>query len=680
MKKYWFWGAAFLFAIVSLAPTARADEPVTRIKIISAAQTIATSTPSAVFTIEAQDATGSKVNVATTTRVTLATDSPGGQFLTSSATGPCGTATTTSVTISNGTSRKSFCYVSSTPGNFTISISVLDQPAVAGDSQLITIGDNPVSPVPSPPPSPQATTTASSTLTTSLKVKIYRFLPNPAGSDGDSEWVEIKSEESEEVLLDGWLLDDKDTGGGPAADALTLSGVILPGEVKRFMLSAGVFALNNTGGDEINLYFADLSLADKVEYSVVAYDDGVFEFRESIWQPPVQPQASSGGGGGAAAVPPPSPVYAPVTEFKLNEILPNPFGDDKGREWVEIYNSGNATATLAGYFLANGEAETWGSKAWVIPTSTAVGPLGIVAMVLPKEAFSLGNSGTDKVKLFSPQKQLIDSISYEDAPENQSWAKTGENQWEWGVPTFNLTNNSVPKLMPVFISEILPMPAGDGEEFIELFNPDAQVWDLEGSVLQVGTRKKVFEAGTIINPAGFLTFYEDSLSARLNNAGQSVRLYDAFGRLVSEVLYPKSQTGLAYASTDGKSYVWTSSVTPETANEYILGESVAAATKKETTSSAPKSTIPEITKAQAKEILQANEDLKLQLAVLQESINQLASRLNPAPNPSPEVNISAADEVQTPKKPLPIGRMLVWPAAFSALGGAVYVVFRKVKK
>lgn len=665
-----------LALIIGLPFFARADAA--QVKIISAPQTIASGTVSTVFTLESQDSLGAQTNVTTTTRVSLVTDSLTGQFVSSPAAGPCGNSVIITATIANGTSHKSFCYTDSAAGSYTITISVPDQPAVLGDSQLIVFGSTPAPTPPPPPPVPPSVPATSTPLTQSPNVKIYRFLPNPAGTDTDNEWIEIKSTESQDVLLDGWFLDD--TGSAPAADALVLSGLIIPGEVRRFMLTGGTFALNNSGGDEVNLYFADSSLADKAQYSVTAYDDGIFEFRDGIWQPPALPQTSSGGSGGGGSTssysPPTSSYSGPV--LKLNEIFSNALGDDAGKEWIEIYNPGNATATLDGYFLADGDSENWSASAWAIPTSTLAGPLGVIALILPKDAFALNNSGTEKVKLFSPQKQLLDFVTYEDAPENQSWSKNTKGKWEWAVPTFNLANDKIPPLMLVIISEILPKPDGDAEEFIELFNPSSEPINLEGAVLQIGTRKKVFEAGTKIEPNGFLTIYEDNLPTRLSNTGQKVSLYDAFGRLVSQAIYPKAETGMAYASQDGKEYVWTASVTAESTNEYILGESTEEENQKPAATST-KTTSPAITKAQANSMLKSTEDLKQQVAVLQESINVLQAKLNNPPQPSPAETEITSEETQTPAKP-PMGRLLVWPAAFAALGGAVYVTFKKLKK
>ncbi len=546
MKKFFYLlGTSLLFFALPLL--AFAEEPVAQIKIISKPQSIATSTPSSVFTVEAQDALGNKVDVATTTRVNLSADSATGQFLTASAS-VCNTATTSSVTIANGSSHKSFCYIDESPGSFTLTLSVIDQPSVLGDSQIIVILGEEPAPTPTPTPSPEPVPT---TTPKSLLVKIYRFLPNPPGEDSGNEWVEIKNSDENPVSLDGWFLDDE--GMEPGSSAFVLSGEILPGEIKRIILPVGSFALNNSSGDEVNLYFNDKSIAHKVVYEATAYDDGIFELIDGVWQPPPQPSPGGGGGGGSSQTP------------------------------------------------SGGGPKSQSSTA----TTTAVA-------------------------------------------------------------------------LNIIISEIYPRPLEGGEEFLELYNVATSTANLQGAVLQIGNRKKVFEKGAKIEPEKYFVIYEDDLPVRLSNNGQTIKFYDSSGKLLAQILYPKAEEGHAYGSDDGKTYAWTSTVTAGDSNFYVLSEAVEekeSAKDEKPKTTASKSTSSGITSSQAKAILKTNEDLKLQISVLQESINQLALKL---------------DNLQTQKTPaqaigppaptsLKKGRILVWPTAIIVLSGIVYTIFRKPK-
>lgn len=625
----------------AFAPAAQADD-VARLKITTPPQTVLANVTSTVMIVEAQDAAGATSTATATIYINLSSSSASGKFTSAQIGGSCTSLLASNkIFISTGNYRKSFCYIDETPGTHTLTVEP-EQSGITPDSQTITVTAAQTS---TTTPETTSTTTpdsagnlqsatstpdsASSTpenLSQSFKVKIVRFVPNPLGDDAGQEWMEIKNEDEKDVLLDGWLLDDKNTGEGPAGDALVLSGVIAVGETKRFVLPPGSFALNNSGGDEINLYFSDKSLADRVVYTQTAYDDGVFEFREGSWQQPARASSGSGGGGGSAAATDLTNSSL-TTAFRFNEILPNPLGDDAGKEWVEIFNPNTVTTTLEGYFLANGDSDSWSALAWAIPKGELIPPLGLAVINLSKDALTLKNAGREKVKLFSPQKQLQDFVVYENAPENKAWAKNKAGQWEWNIPTFGEPNDRTPDLAKVFISEILPWPASDDEEFVELFNFATTTINLEGAVLRIGSRGKTFEAGANIGPNGYLAIYEDDLPVRLRNTGQTVKLFDAFGRLVAETTYGKAQAGLSFASSDGKNYLWTSLDTPGAVNEFVLGEAIDASPKQpDSGSKASGSTAATaMTRAQAKEILATNRQLEARLAVLQDSVNQLAN-------------------------------------------------------
>ncbi len=470
-----------------------------------------------------------------------------------------------------------------------------------------------------------ATTTASSTpeiITKSLKVKIYRFLPNPVGDDAGAEWVELKNLDSVEVNLTGWYLDDKNTGSGPATDSYILSGTIVAGEVKRFILPKEAFALNNSGGDEVNLYFADKAVAETVGYSAVAYDDGIFEFRDNIWQPPT---LSTGGGGSSGSSSAASSVvsYLGTSQFKLNEIFANPAGDDAGGEWIEIYNSASATGSLVGFYLADGEGETWSSSAYLISTSTLVSPLGFVVVYLSKDSITLNNSGKEKVKLFNPQKQLVDKIEYADAPENRAWAKIQEGKWQYQIPTPGQDNSLVPELPKIIISEILPAPQPEQEEFIEFYNSATTTANLGGIVLKIGSKNKIFDFGQTLLPMSYLVLYTDDLPGALRNSGQEIALLDMYGRTIFSASYPKAKAGEAYAITEAGSFFWTGSPTPGETNMIVLSASTTAPVKITASPAVKTSTVSKST-ADYTKLNKAYGNLELKLAMLEKRIDELS--------------------------------------------------------
>lgn len=622
-------GVLFLLPLL-----ARAAEP-TKLVVTSEPQTIEPTASSSVIVLQLQDNFGQAATSTQTLHVNFTSSSATGQFFSASITAnTCGSGS--SVYFSKGTSNKGLCYSDATAGTYELAFGLDELPEIVPAVQTIFVtAAQSATTTPTTTPAATSTTTPESS-SHNFHVKIFRFLPNPAGDDAGSEWVEIKNQDENEVPLDGWILDDKSTGEGPADDALVLSGALAPGEIKRIVLPSGGFALNNGGGDEVNLYFDDKSLADSAVYAETVYDDGIFEFRDGAWRQPTKVSGGSSGGGGVS---PAEPVYEKPTPFQLNEIFPNPLGDDAGKEWIEIFNPAAATSTLEGYFLADGDPDTWTASAWAIPAGVIAPPSGLVVIELPKGAFSLNNAGREKVKIFSPQKNLLDSTAYENAPENRAWAKNGAGQWLWSIATFGEANSKIPELPQLYISEVMPQPAEDEEEFVELGNPTDAPMDLAGMILRVGSRSKTFETGSAVEAGGFLAIYEDDLPVRLRNSGNTVKLFDAFGRLITEVTYPKSKTGLAFASQDGKNYLWTSRATPGGANELVLGAATIGEQplEPEATSVGSK-TVPALTRAQARALLAQNDSLQAQLAAVQNSLDQLRSQAAPA---SPNTNFDS---------------------------------------
>ncbi|MBI5530462.1 MAG: lamin tail domain-containing protein [Candidatus Doudnabacteria bacterium] len=500
-------------------------------------------------------------------------------------------------------------------------------------------------------------TTTSSTIK-SLLVKIYKFLPNPAGEDVGSEWVEIKNLDSQEINLDGWLLDDKNSGTGPAADALALSGNIAAGEIKRFVLPLEAFALNNSGGDEVNLYFSDKTLADTAAYSVVAYDDGVFEFRDNIWQPPTISSGSSGSSGSSSSGSAVS--YLGSSNFKINEVFANPAGDDAGSEWVEIYNSSSATSSLNSYYLADGDSESWTSSAYAISAATSVPPTNYFVVLLPKDSLSLNNTGKEKVKLFNPQKQLIDIVEYSDSPENRSWAKDQNGKWLFGLPTKGINNNLPPPQAQVVISEILPAPTGDQDEFVELYNAATTTTDLSGFVLKIGTREKVMAPGTQLSPNAFLVILADDLPVALRNAGQDLSLYDAYGRNIFSISYPKAQAGESYARSEAGDFFWTGSQTPGETNQIVLAASDVVSAK--LSAENVKTTVTAKSFSEYNKLAKENKSLSDRVVALESQIGELALAItNRQESPGVEQNEPVNNEQvpAAPKSPLSSYKYLV---------------------
>jgi hypothetical protein len=129
---------------VTITPNPNPTPPVTssntlnQLKIITAPQTTSANTASSIITVESQDNTGVLTKVSSATHVNLSSSSATGVFASGSASSnSCGTDwPKTSITISTGKARESFCYKDSVPGTPTITVSA---DGFSSDSQIFTI-------------------------------------------------------------------------------------------------------------------------------------------------------------------------------------------------------------------------------------------------------------------------------------------------------------------------------------------------------------------------------------------------------------------------------------------------------------------------------------------------------------------------------------------------------------
>ncbi len=123
------------------------------------------------------------------------------------------------------------------------------------------------------------------------------------------------------------------------------------------------------------------------------------------------------------------------------------------------------------------------------------------------------------------------------------------------------------------VNELLPNPAGTGndktDEFIELYNSNARVFDLSGFSLQVGTTSVhvyKFPSGTSLPANGFKAFYSSDTKLSMSNTGGETKLLDPFGNSISASgIYDTAKDGTAWALAKGKWY-WTTQPTPNKAN------------------------------------------------------------------------------------------------------------------
>ncbi|MBT6294792.1 MAG: PKD domain-containing protein [Candidatus Magasanikbacteria bacterium] len=252
----------------------------------------------------------------------------------------------------------------------------------------------------------------------------------------------------------------------------------------------------------------------------------------------------------------------------INEIVTDPESDEQ--EWIELYNTSSTTVDLTGWVLEDGVGQI------AAPTSTMVSSSFYVVEL---SSSKLNNAG-DILVIKNPNGIIIDQVSYGNwddgnmsdnalKPEKgQSLARIVDGQDSGidvvdfslttaqtkGLPN-NITAPVVEQTPPassgggggggapartrytvgqVVINEIVSDPSDGGNEFIELFNTTDRTIPLSGWYVEDGGEARTALTGSL-RGSGF--FVIENPRGHLNNAGDSVVLYDSYNTVIDRMTY-----------------------------------------------------------------------------------------------------------------------------------------------
>jgi hypothetical protein len=389
-------------------------------------------------------------------------------------------------------------------------------------------------------------------------LRITEIMYHPADEntpdDGDEyEFLELKNTGTTDLDLSGFSFTGIDY-------VFPANATVSAGD--RFVLARNAAAFSNRYGfapDDI--YFGKLSnKGEKIRLRnsdgntqiSVAYDD------EPPW--PVSPDGfgyslvninlngdpdnpenwrASAGIHGSPYAPDPEPPYG--VGVIVNEILSHT--DPPYEDAIELYNPTTEPIDISGWFLSDDLTRTnavsdYDLKKYRIPAGTQV-PAGGFA-VFYQQDFGPGNSGVpfglsehgDQVYLASADAagNLNGYLVGTTFGATLNGDALGRYRTSVGVdftvlemPSFGTESpsslqefrkgggapNTVPKVGPVVINEIMYNPTGSDVEFIELYNLSAETVDLTDWNLQGGAF--LFPAGTVLNAGSFLVLIDTNL-------------------------------------------------------------------------------------------------------------------------------------------------------------------------
>lgn len=111
----------------------------------------------------------------------------------------------------------------------------------------------------------------------------------------------------------------------------------------------------------------------------------------------------------------------------INEFMPNPSGEDKQKEWIELKNVCQNDVNIKNWIIDDGED---GSNPYLIDNNTVI-KANNYCVINAKDSNIILNNNYDSVRLFTPDLNIADDIKYqEDAKEDMSYALIN-NKWQW---------------------------------------------------------------------------------------------------------------------------------------------------------------------------------------------------------------------------------------------------------
>ncbi|MDD5252089.1 MAG: lamin tail domain-containing protein [Patescibacteria group bacterium] len=323
-----------------------------------------------------------------------------------------------------------------------------------------------------------------------------------------------------------------------------------------------------------------------------------------------------------------------VPHLVINELFPDPEGEDAAGEFIELLNMGTEPVDVAGWKI------TVNTRGHVL-ASAIVPAHGYYQFSYVETKLTLANGGAT-VTLIDPSGNAVYTVTYGSAKTGQTYARADDAIWNWtNVPTpaadnvfpetpativatagpevaSEITDNVVttiaaagtvpsggqspidistagvtdaaatsttetdapdPRLL-IRINEFLPDPAGDDVgEWIELFNPSEFTAVLAGWSLDDdagGSTPYKFTADDVVPAGGYLVMPRSRTKLALNNDGDAVRLLDGDGAVVQTVRHGAAAVGKSYfLGVDGV-WRWTDEMTPGAVNTTVPAEAVVA--------------------------------------------------------------------------------------------------------
>lgn len=225
----------------------------------------------------------------------------------------------------------------------------------------------------------------------------------------------------------------------------------------------------------------------------------------------------------ASSTPAPSPSPGPTPtpglvpsaqpgEVWINEFLPNPTGSDPGQEWVELHNVSDHEVDLTGLVLQQQDGDVIVRLSGPLPADGYQETTALAAALL---------NGGDTLEL-RQNGQLIDEVTYDTAPDGESWARQSAAEGTW---TTRLTPGSA-NLFPEAIIDpplplVPPLASAPTTATTAAAPPVAKTVATKTAVAKASTAKKATASGTRVATKAAASSTKKSLPS----SGQGALVY-----------------------------------------------------------------------------------------------------------------------------------------------------------
>jgi hypothetical protein len=268
------------------------------------------------------------------------------------------------------------------------------------------------------------------------------------GADDGHEWIEVHNEASQSVDLMGYYFSDGSNHtltlppgkGGQGSLVLPAGGyLILADDAALFLTDHPNFSssvvdttmsLSNYSSTRTETINLSILAPDKTPVSEAAYSPttkGEKGYTLELDPTNVWVDSQRVGGSPGTNRPPPQPP-APLPEIHFSEILSNPPGADAGAEAVELFNAGNQSVDINGWYLTDKPTESGNTNRHVFEGMASLGPDSYVATVL-KGSFL--NNKDESLSLFTADDQFVETVTLAgEAKDGYSYALIN-GTWQW---------------------------------------------------------------------------------------------------------------------------------------------------------------------------------------------------------------------------------------------------------